>query len=475
MNLLPEILEEDNQFEPKSGVFFTALGGAEEIGMNLNLYGIDDSWIMIDLGITFDNKRTHSGSDVIMPNPEFILKNKKKLGGLVLTHAHEDHIGAVPYFFEELGCPIYATAFTASILKRKIIELGPSVDIPLHIVPPNGSMKIGPFNLEFFSVTHSIPEPSAVLLKTKFGNIFHTGDWKFDDKPLVGEITNTASLKKLGDDGILALVCDSTNVFESGSSGSEGNLFDSLNSLVKKKRFRRIVISCFSSNIARLRTIAKVAKNNNRNVVLIGRSMWKFYQVARDNGYLADVDEFLEDSCISNFADKESLIVCAGSQGEPRAALYKIAFDKNKNISLGKGDLVIFSSKRIPGNEAAIDRIEDRLASKEVEVISEDDAFVHVSGHPSRDELALMYSYLRPKIVIPVHGEAKHIREHVNFALASKIPNAVGVANGDVVRIAPGKLSKVARVSSGRLILAGRDLLPIAGRKEEKKTLKTNL
>ena len=476
MNLNLKDPDESNQFRPKSGIFFAALGGAEEIGMNLNLYGTDDSWIMIDLGVTFDS-RMDSGSDIIMPNPEFILQNKDKLKGLVLTHAHEDHIGAVPYFFEELDCPIYATAFTASVLERKIRELGISINIPIHVVPTNGNMEIGPFNLEFFSVTHSIPDPSAVLLRTKFGNIFHTGDWKFDNEPTIGKPTDITSLKKIGDEGILALVCDSTNIFESGSSGSEGSLFNSLDKLIKQRKFGRIIVSCFSSNVARLKTISKVAKKNNRNVVLVGRSMWRFYQAAKDNGYLNNVDEFLNDDCLSSFKDEETLIICTGSQGDFRAALYKIAFDKNKNISVGKGDLVIFSSKRIPGNEISIDRIQDRFASKGVEVITEDDAFVHVSGHPSRDELALMYSYLRPKIVIPVHGEEKHIKEHVKFALACQISDAGGIANGDVVKIAPGKPRKISSVKSGRLILAGKELFPFEKEnyREERESLKTNL
>ena len=476
MNLNLKDPDESNQFRPKSGIFFAALGGAEEIGMNLNLYGTDDSWIMIDLGVTFDS-RMDSGSDIIMPNPEFILQNKDKLKGLVLTHAHEDHIGAVPYFFEELDCPIYATAFTASVLERKIRELGISINIPIHVVPTNGNMEIGPFNLEFFSVTHSIPDPSAVLLRTKFGNIFHTGDWKFDNEPTIGKPTDITSLKKIGDEGILALVCDSTNIFESGSSGSEGSLFNSLDKLIKQRKFGRIIVSCFSSNVARLKTISKVAKKNNRNVVLVGRSMWRFYQAAKDHGYLNNVDEFLNDDCLSSFKDEETLIICTGSQGDFRAALYKIAFDKNKNISVGKGDLVIFSSKRIPGNEISIDRIQDRFASKGVEVITEDDAFVHVSGHPSRDELALMYSYLRPKIVIPVHGEEKHIKEHVKFALACQISDAVGIANGDVVKIAPGKPRKISSVKSGRLILAGKELFPLEKEnyREERESLKTNL
>jgi len=476
MNLGFKESEENNQFRPKSGIFFTALGGVEEIGMNLNLYGTDDSWIMIDFGMAFDNTM-NSDSDVIMPNPEFIFQNKDKLQGLVLTHAHEDHIGAVPYFFEELSCPIYATAFTASVLKRKIREFGISANIPIHVVPINGSIEIGPFNLEFFSVTHSIPESSAVMLRTKFGNIFHTGDWKFDNEPLIGEPTDTTSLKKLGDEGILALVCDSTNVFESGSSGSEGSLFHSLDRLVKQRQFGRIVVSCFASNVARLKTISKVAKSNNRNVILIGRSMWRSYQTAKDNGYLNDVDEFFDDGCISRFRSEETLIICAGSQGESRAALYKIAFDENKNISVGEGDLVIFSSKKIPGNEATIDRIQDRFMSKGVRVITEDDEFVHVSGHPSRDELASMYSYLRPKIVIPVHGEARHIREHVKLALTCQIPDAVGIANGDVVKIAPGRPRKVSRVKSGKLILKGKELFSFKTEnyKKEKETLKTNL
>ncbi len=440
-------------------LLFLPLGGAGEIGMNLNLYGLDGKWLMVDLGISFDDGRL-PGIDVIMPDPAFIAERKDDLLGLVVTHAHEDHIGAIQYLWPQLQCPVYATPFTAAVLKRKLVETGLEGKVPVHIVPLGGTVDLGPFSIELVTITHSIPEPNALAIRTRFGTIVHTGDWKIDPEPVVGEVTDEAALRGLGDDGVLALVCDSTNVFRDGHSGSEAGLTDNLDALVKERR-GAIAVTTFATNIARIATIARIAKQNDRHVALVGRSLWRVTEAARETGYLADIEPFLTDRDAGFLPKDKLLLICTGCQGEPRAALSRIAAGDHPQISLGEGDSVIFSSRIIPGNEPAIGRLHNRLLERGVEILTEEDHDIHVSGHPARDELAMMYQWTRPRIAVPVHGELRHLAEHAALAASLQVPEPLVIANGRLLRLAPGPAEFLGTVPSGRLALDGRELVAL--------------
>ena len=440
---------------------FLPLGGAGEIGMNLNLLGHGGKWLMLDLGVSFGDD-TSPGIEVIMPDPQFIVGLRESLIGLVLTHAHEDHIGAVQYLWSRLRCPMYATPFTASVLRRKLREVGLEDRAPITEVPPSGTFELGPFGIELITLTHSIPEPNAVVIRTAAGNVLHTGDWKFDPDPLIGPVSDEAALRRVGDEGVLALVGDSTNVFREGTSGSEAEVRESLTELVGKYD-TRIAIGCFASNVARLETIAAAAEANGRHAALIGRSLWRIYDSARENGYLTDIPKFLTEHEAGFLPRDKVLLACTGSQGEPRAALTKIATGNHPEIVLESGDVAIFSSRIIPGNEKAIGRLHNALAALGVEVISEKDHFIHVSGHPARDELTHMYQLVRPKIAVPVHGETRHLIEHAELARSCQVPEAVVIGNGQAVRLAPGSAEIVAEVPHGRLAVDGSVLVPIEG------------
>ena len=440
---------------------FLPLGGAGEIGMNLNLLGHAGKWLMLDLGVSFGDD-TSPGIEVIMPDPQFIVGLRDNLVGLVLTHAHEDHIGAVQYLWSRLRCPMYATPFTASVLRRKLREVGLEDRAPITEVPPSGTFELGPFGIELITLTHSIPEPNAVVIRTAAGNVLHTGDWKFDPDPLIGPVSDEAALRRIGDEGVLALVGDSTNVFREGTSGSEAEVRESLIELVGKYD-TRIAIGCFASNVARLETIAAAAEANGRHAALIGRSLWRIYDAARENGYLTDIPKFLTEHEAGFLPRDKVLLACTGSQGEPRAALTKIATGGHPEIVLEAGDVAIFSSRIIPGNEKAIGRLHNALVGLGVEVISEKDHFIHVSGHPARDELTHMYQLTRPRIAVPVHGETRHLIEHADLARRCQVPEAVVVGNGQAVRLAPGSAEIVAEVPSGRLAVDGSVLVPIEG------------
>lgn len=438
-------------------LLFLPLGGSGEIGMNLNLYGHDGKWLMLDLGISFGDDST-PGIDVVMPNPQFITERAADLVGIVLTHAHEDHIGAVPYLWSRLRCPLYATPFTASVLRRKLVEVGLEVQAPITIIPMSGSRDIGPFNVELITLTHSIPEPNAVVIRTKHGAVLHTGDWKLDPEPLVGEPTDVAALRRLGDGGVLAMVCDSTNVFVEGTSGSEADVRDSLMEVVGELK-NRVAVGCFASNLARVETIARVAEAHGRHCALIGRSLWRMLESAQENGYLTDLPKFVTEHDIGYFPRENILMICTGSQGEPRSALTRIARGEHPQVSLEPGDAAIFSSRVIPGNEKSINRLHNDLTKRGVEIITDRDEDVHVSGHPARDELAEMYHMVRPRIALPVHGEARHIQEHVAFARQCQVPEALAPENGTLIRLAPGPAEIIARVPAGRLALDGKALV----------------
>ena len=439
-------------------LLFLPLGGSGEIGMNLNLYHYAGKWLMVDLGITFSHHDV-PGVDVLMPDTAFIEERAADLVGLVVTHAHEDHVGAVPYLWPRLRCPVYTTGFTASVLRRKLREMEKPIEdeVPIHEIPLGGRFRVGPFDIELITLTHSIPEPEALVIRTGAGAVLHTGDWKLDPDPLVGPRADEAALRRVGDEGVLAMVCDSTNVLRPGHSGSEGALRKSLLELVGKQT-GRVVIACFSSNIARLETIAEVARKSGRHASLVGRSLWRMYDAARENGYLLEAS-FLHPAEAAYLPPDKVLLACTGSQGELRAALPRIVAGDHRELVLERGDTAIFSSRIIPGNERDISRLQNRLVELGVEVITEEDHFVHVSGHPNRDELVQMYQWVRPQVAVPVHGEARHIREHAALASECQVPQAIEARNGAMIRLAPGPAEVVGEVPSGRLALDGTRLV----------------
>ncbi|MCP5367448.1 MAG: ribonuclease J [Hyphomicrobiales bacterium] len=448
----------------KKELCFLPLGGAGEIGMNLNLYGFgaagDEDWVMVDLGVTFGSGAP--GIDVIMPDPAFIEERRDRLLGLVLTHAHEDHLGAVPYLWPRLECPVYATPFTASVLRRKLAEVDLLDRVPIHEVPLKGRMTIGPFDMELITLTHSIPEPNGIAIRTPAGAVLHTGDWKFDPDPVIGEAADEDALRRLGDEGVLAIVCDSTNVFSPGDSGSEADLLPSLTELIAGCE-GRVAVACFATNVARLETIARAAQANDRDVVLAGRSLERISQAAMDNGYLDGIPAFLDESMAGYLPRDKCLIVCTGSQGEPRAALARIASGEHPRVDLEAGDTVIFSSREIPGNEYAIGRMQNMLIRRGVRVVTPRDHFVHVSGHPARDELTRMYQLARPRVSVPVHGELRHLVEHAALARTCQVSHAVVAENGAMVRLDPDAPGVVDHVPAGRLVLEGNRVVPIQG------------
>jgi ribonuclease J len=442
---------------------FLPLGGAGEIGMNLNLYGLGpkgaEQWVMVDLGVTF-NDGSMPGVDLITPDPAFIEERRENLLGLIVTHAHEDHLGAVPYLWPRLRCPIYATPFTASILRAKLIEAGLEDQVEVNIIALSGTFSIGPFSFELITLTHSIPEPNAVVIRTDFGTVLHTGDWKFDPAPVTGPSSDLDALRKLGDEGVLAIVCDSTNVFDPGESGSEADLLDNLTSVIGACT-GKVAVACFASNVARLETISEAARANGRDVVSAGRSLKRIERAARDNGYLQNTPPFIDQKDGGYLPDDKVLIICTGSQGEPRAALSRMAAGDHPSITLGEGDTVVFSSRMIPGNEVSIGRLHNNLIRRGVRIVTPKDAFIHVSGHPARDELTEMYQLVRPKVSIPVHGELRHLKEHAKLARNCQVETAVVIENGVMVRLAPGSSEIIDHVPSGRLSQEGNRMVPI--------------
>lgn len=439
-------------------LLFLPLGGCNEIGMNLNLYQYEDQWLMVDLGITFGNDL---GVDILMPDISFIEAKRKQLVGLVLTHAHEDHVGAVPYLWERLRCPVYATPFTAYILKEKLKEVGLEKEVPIIEVPLDSGVQIGHFKVDYISITHSIPEPNVVAIKTPKGTIVHTGDWKVDPTPLLGNATNVSALEKLGDEGVLALVCDSTNVFVEGRTGSEADVRERLTALIQRLSTGKVVVACFSSNVARLETCAVAAAASGRKMVLVGRSMHRMDQAARRSGYLKGIPPFLDEESLAGMAPEKTLIVCTGSQGESRSALSRVAQGQHPRIKLQEGDSVVFSSRVIPGNEKPIKHLQEQLIEKGATVInaSYEDG-IHVSGHPARDDLRDMYQWVRPQILVPVHGEPAHLREHAAFALQSGIPSSIVPYNGSLIELSPEGPRIIDEIEHAKLALDGDVLVP---------------
>lgn len=452
--MIEKLLQKDSE------LWFLPLGGCGEIGMNLNLYAYQNQWLMVDLGVTFGNEL---GVDVLMPDPTFIEKRKDQLVGLVLTHAHEDHIGAVPYLWERFQCPIYATPFTAWLVREKLKEAGLEKRAVITEIPLGGTVKIGPFSIDWITITHSIPEPNVLAIKTPVGTIIHTGDWKVDPHPMIGQATDEETLKKFGDEGVLALVCDSTNVFVEGRTGSEADVRTKLSELVARQQ-GRVIIACFASNVARLESCAIAAEDAGRRAILMGRSLLRMESVARRCGYLKGIEPFCDEDRMRDLQPENTLIICTGSQGEPRSALMRLATNQHPRMRLQEGDTVIFSSRVIPGNEQAIKFMKEALVQKGVTVIAaayDDD--IHVSGHPARDELRDMYEWVRPQILIPVHGEQAHLREHAHFALSQGIPESIVPKNGALIQIAPGKPRILQEVENGRLALDGSVLVPYSG------------
>ena len=445
---------------PKNEILFCALGGSGEIGMNVNLYGTEGKWVMVDLGITFADA-AYPGIDVILPDLSFIEERLDDLVGIVLTHGHEDHIGALPYLAEDLGVPLYATPFTAGLIRGKLEEEGIANRVKLRVVEPGADFKVGPFGMQFVPMSHSIPEANALLIDTPHGRVFHTGDWKIDAAPVIGNPATAEQLSAIGDEGIDVLVCDSTNIFNAEASGSESSVRKGLAESVAKAK-GRVLVTSFASNAARLVTLGEVAKETGRKLCVTGRSLDRILKVGRACGYFKDFPETVDPETAMRLPRNKVLIVATGGQGEPRAALARVA-DGSHTIALEQGDMVIFSSKQIPGNEVAIGRIQNNLAARGVILVTERQAHVHVSGHPGRPELAQMYDWIRPDLLVPVHGEMRHLMEHARFANTERVPQSFVQSNGDVVRLTPGPAKKIGTAAVGRLVLDGDVILPADG------------
>jgi ribonuclease J len=445
---------------PGKELLFLALGGSGEIGMNANLYGCDGKWIMLDLGVTFGS-HDYPGIDIVMPDLEFIEDRRKDLLGIVLTHGHEDHIGAIPYLAADLGVPLYANRFTAGLIAHKLAEEGLEKEVEIKVVDIDDSFRIGPFGIRMVPLAHSILEMSAVVIDTPYGRVFHTGDWKLDEEPILGVPATAAALSAIGDEGVDFLVCDSTNAFNAEESGSEGALRQGLEQAVGAAK-GRVVVTTFASNAARLHTLGEVARATGRSLCVAGRSLDRILGVARSVGYLKDFPPTVDFDEAMRLPRDKLMVIATGGQGEPRAALARMAGDSHQ-IKLEAGDTVVFSSKQIPGNEVAIGRIMNQLAAKDVLTVTEKQAHIHVSGHPGKPELAALYGWLRPKLVVPVHGEIRHMHEQARFALEKGVPGALVQENGDLCRLAPGPAQIVERVRAGRLILDGDVILPADG------------
>jgi ribonuclease J len=436
---------------------FLPLGGSGEIGMNLNAYGYgppeDRKWIIVDLGVTFGGA-DQPGIDVILPDPTYLADRREDILGIVLTHAHEDHIGAVGHLWPRLRAPIYATPFTAYLVREKLREKGLDQKAPVTVVPLEGRIELGPFDIRLITLTHSIPEPNGLAIRTPLGTVWHTGDWKIDPEPQIGASTDESSVRALGEDGVLAMICDSTNVFVEGEAGSEADVRAALAELIASKR-GKVAVTAFASNVARVESAIKAGQAAGRSICLVGRSMHRIVGAAKSVGLLADAPQFLSEDEAGHLAPEHVLYLCTGSQGEPRAALSRIASGQHRHVTLGEGDSVVFSSRVIPGNETAIFALYNQFEARGVEVITDKHWPVHVSGHPARDELRQMYRWARPRIAVPVHGERRHILEHAKLALELQTPEALTPANGDMIRLAPGRAETIDEVPAGRLYVDG--------------------
>ncbi|MDA8757626.1 ribonuclease J [Candidatus Pelagibacter bacterium] len=442
----------------KEELLFCPLGGSGEIGMNMNLYAYgkenNKKWIIVDMGVTFADDSI-PGIDLIMPDPGFIIDKKDDLLGIVLTHAHEDHIGAVAHIWPELKCKLFATPFTAALITEKFKEKKIDISSFLKIVPLNSKIKLGEFDIDFVTLTHSILEPNGLSIKTPLGTILHTGDWKIDPNPLIGNKIDQEKLEKIGDAGVSAMICDSTNIFSPGRAGSESDVRDSLLRIMELKT-KRILVTSFASNVARMESIFYCAKKTGRSICLVGRSMHRIFKAAKKCGYLKGLIEPLEPRDAKKIAKNKILYLATGSQGEPMGAMNRIVNGSHPEVFLEDGDCVIFSSKIIPGNEKKLYNLQNQIVKNNIEIISEENAFVHVSGHPNRDDLKDMYKWVKPKSIIPVHGEHRHMQEHVKFAKEMQVPKTLLIENGDIIKLLPGEAPKVVdKAPSGRIYLDG--------------------
>ena len=442
----------------KDQLIFCPLGGSGEIGMNMNLfsYGKPDNqkWLIVDIGVTFADD-TLPGIDLIYPDPGFIIDKKDDLLGIILTHAHEDHIGAIAHIWPQLKCNIYATPFTSVLIKEKFKEKKIEIGNNLKIVDLNGTIKLGPFTIEFVTLTHSILEPNGLSIKTPVGTILHTGDWKCDPNPLIGNTINEKKLKQIGAQGVLAMICDSTNIFNPGRAGSELDVRQSLLKIMQNKN-KRIIVTSFASNVARMETIFYCAKKIERQISLVGRSMHRIYKAARQCGYLKNVIDPIDSREAKKISREKIVYLCTGSQGEPMGAMMRIAHYVHPDVFIEKDDTVIFSSKIIPGNEKKLYNLHNQLVKNGIEVISEENEFVHVSGHPNQEDLKDMYNWVKPKSIIPVHGEHRHMMEHINFAKEMQVPYPVQIENGDIVQIYPGEEPHIVdKAPVGRMYVDG--------------------
>ena len=443
----------------KEEFIFCPLGGSGEIGMNMNLFAYgppgNQKWIIVDVGVTFADD-TIPGVDLIYPDPGFIVDKKEDILGIVLTHAHEDHIGAIVHIWPNLKCKIYATPFTSVLINEKFKEKNIDINSYLNIVELNSTLNLNPFKIEFITLTHSILEPNGLKIETPVGNILHTGDWKCDPDPLIGKPIDSTRLKKIGNEGVLAMICDSTNVFSMGKAGSESDVRKSLINIMLRLK-KRIIVTSFASNVARMETIFFCAEKTKRQISLVGRSMHRIFKAAKKCGYLSNVIKPLDPRDAKKFPRDKIIYLCTGSQGEPLGAMTRISKNIHPDVIIEKNDTVIFSSKIIPGNEKKLYKLHNQLVKDGIEVISEENEFVHVSGHPNREDLKEMYSWIKPKSIIPVHGEHRHMIEHINFAKEMQVPYPVKVENGDIVRLFPGDSPKVFdKAPSGRLYLDGK-------------------
>ncbi|MBP9752354.1 MAG: ribonuclease J [Proteobacteria bacterium] len=441
----------------KNDFWFLPLGGSGEIGMNMNLYGHNGQWIIVDMGINFNDRL---GIDIVTPDPTFIEDHKDRLQGIVITHAHEDHIGAIPHLWKFLECPVYATPFTAEIIKRKLSEHPWGKKVPIHIIDLNSKFELGAFEIEYIHLTHSILEPNALCIRTPLGSVMHSGDWKIDPSPQVGLLTNEDRIKELANDNILALVCDSTNAFDDGESGSEEMVFENLEQIIASESKNRVVVSCFSSNIARVQTIARIAEKAGRRICLVGRSLINMVSAAKETGYLKDFPTPIDDQTAIKMPRHKVLFITTGSQGESRAALSRIANNQHSVVKLEPDDLVIFSSRIIPGNEKIIGHLQNNLVKNGCRIVVDNqNTRVHVSGHPAKEELKKMYDWLKPNLLIPTHGEYRHMAEQARWGRVCGIKETFIPLNGMIIDLLKGHSRLVDKVETGKLGVDGNSLV----------------
>lgn len=450
------------KFDHASDLVLLPLGGVGEIGMNCYCYGAGPAdnreWLMVDLGVKF-GEENEPGIEIVLPDLGYIIGERQRLAGLVLTHAHEDHLGAVAWLWPQLGCPVYCTPYAAAILAGKLKERGLEAEVPVRIKPVGSRFSAGSFSLEYVSVTHSIPEPAALLIETKQGRVLHSGDWKIDRTPVMGDHFDEKRLREIGEGGVDALVCDSTNVLRQGFSVSEAEVSATLWRIVAEAK-GRIAITTFASHVERISSAVEAARKAGREVVIAGRAMRQTIEAARACGYLRDAGTFLEEEAFGYLPPDKIMLLCTGSQGEPRAAIARIAEDTHPNIALDEGDLVVFSSKTIPGNEKAVSAVHNNLARLGVDVITSDEALVHTSGHPRQDELKLLYAWLKPRVLIPMHGEPRHLLRHVELAEEAGIAETLMAENGDLIRLCPRPAQIVDETPAGRLHVDGKLIVP---------------